>query len=311
MSRRLLAVVLTLSIYSFNANAFFFFIPIPNFAGKNDSKEACIGTNSKVGDTFKSSNGNVATIKSITGLSPKCPTEGNRVLALLEWSVSTTFASKAEMNIPDDYKLEDLNETQKFNGIILKATNSKDDTSLQITSLNRELVPDIKSYAEKLKVNTASILDDPEQTKIEELKINGIRALRYETKGKLKNLFGTRYSYLETIMEGDNEIILIESWATTSKFEKHKDAIEQLAFGISGLKPKSTETATKEPVKQTIDTAIKAVSDVTATTNEIIPPAATFNTTVQKLRDLQELKKEGLVTDEEFQTKKKQLLDKM
>ena len=55
---------------STNANAwFFFFFPLP---GARSSGDTCVTESAKPGDTFRSANGNVATVKSLSGTSYRC-----------------------------------------------------------------------------------------------------------------------------------------------------------------------------------------------------------------------------------------------
>ncbi|MDZ4202529.1 MAG: SHOCT domain-containing protein [Gallionella sp.] len=76
--------------------------------------------------------------------------------------------------------------------------------------------------------------------------------------------------------------------------------------------PKNPSNQQSNPPSVQTNTALKsqlAASDASAGTTSGTPPAS--ETTQQKLRDLQALRKDGVITEEEYQKKRQQLLDKL
>lgn len=69
----------------------------------------------------------------------------------------------------------------------------------------------------------------------------------------------------------------------------------------SNPQPTQTKTASKTQL---------ATSDASANTSSVAPSLAS-DTTPQKLRDLQALRKDGVITEDEFQKKKQQLLENL
>jgi hypothetical protein len=230
--------------YSLNANAWFFVFLPGSVTGKiadaitGAEGDICVSSSAIVGETFNSANGNVATIKSLSGTSSRCKQPELPIRAKVEFKMSSTFSSKAGINLPDGYKPKGITDLQRFNGMLLIALNSLNDTGVAVTTVKHDVISDMDTYVNNVRVKSLDSLDEPEQSATEELMIKGLKAWRYETKGKLKNLFGTRYTYVMTIIQGDNEVLALNSWCKTNEYEKYKDEIEGIAFGVEGISSK-------------------------------------------------------------------------
>lgn len=347
--KRLISRLAILSILiSTNANAGFLFLP-GNVTGKiadtitGSEGENCVGPNAKVGDTYRSVNGNIQTIKSLSGTSSRCVKPEQPIRARIEYTNSTTFLSKAGINIPDGFAPQNLTDLQKFNGGLLMAKNNVTDSGFYVSSVKRDVVSDLDAYSLKVRTNQAKPLDEPQQSEIEQLTINGIAAWRFETKGKVKNIFGTRYTYLTTILEGANEILILNAWTKTGNYEKQPEELKALAKSISGLEAPilkdgviastlqsdtlsainikenasnnvSTVGLTKPvdiPTVETPKVVSLAQSELApiAPVPEIILPGNEI--LVKKLRDLNALFKDGVITQGEFEIKKQEILKLM
>ena len=226
---------LTMLFWSFNANAWFFFLfPIPSFSGSGDT---CISSSFKVGDSIPSPIGkdNNAVIKSISGTSSKCK-EPFPKLATVQFNIMTS--SKAGIDIPDDYEQQKqaLTDLQKFNGIILIA-NSKTTRNKGFIVFYRQR-GDLKNSPESISQAAVSgmSLTDTETKNEQQLSINGMNAWRFEFSGKLKGVFGSRETYQITILEGDNEYVVISGYTPESNYENEKEDIGLLAYKISNIK---------------------------------------------------------------------------
>lgn len=235
MKKFLFLSFLILACTSTNACAWwFFFFPIPSGGSGRSGGDICVASSAKVGDTSRSANGNVVTIKELSGTSSRCKKPELPVLAKVEFTASE-FSSKAGINLPDGYTPQSLTDIQKFNGALLMAKNNATDSGIFITSAKRDVISDVPTFAAKVRENQTKTLDDAEQSDIEQLTINGMKAWRFETNGKVKNLFGTRYTYLITILEGDSEVVSINAWTRTNRYEIEKADMKQLASNVTGL----------------------------------------------------------------------------
>jgi len=346
IKRAISLLIVLLAALSTDANAWFFFFIPGSVTGKiadaitGSEGENCVSPDKKVGDTFRSPNGNVATIKSLSGTSSRCTKPELPIRALVEYSMSTSFTSSAGINVPDGFEPQSLNTLQKFNGGLLFAKNNTTDSGIYVATTKRDVVSDMMVFATNMRVSQAKQLDDPQQSEIERLTVNGVAAWRFETHGKTKNFFGTRYTYLTTLLEGDKEIIFINAWTRTGNYENQKDELKRLAEGVSGIKtpvspvvtlssPASVETLPSlAPVVATpsnvpvVDVPSTPHSVATPSTQPAAVPAATIvrapaaapaltssASKDEKLRELKRLNDAGLISKDIFLEQQRKILD--
>lgn len=289
-----------------NANAwFFFFFPIPGSRGAPG--DTCVTQNAKVGDSWRSPNGGVATIKEVSGTSSRCRKPEIPILAKVEYVAPASFTSKAGISLPDGFVPQSLTELQQFNGALVMAKDNGNDAGVFVTTTKRDIISDMTTYVINLRANQAKNLDDAKQTDTEQLMINGLKAWRFETAGKLKNLFGSRYTYLMTVLEGANEVVAINTWTNTGNYDKQKGNLIQLASKVTGLEPPPVPAEKpKEPANTVV--AVPPVADIPVAPVASSPPASTVE---DRLRELNRLYKEGLISKKEFEAKKSEILKAM
>ena len=241
--RKLLPVLfLALAAASTSANAWFFIFPIPVL--NKQPGDSCVKESAKAGDTFTSANGAVATIKSTEGRSMRCRKPETPILARVEYGAAPGFTSKAGIEVHPSYQPQDLTERQKFNGTLLYAKNTPADSGVFVTSIRKEAVPDIEKHVTATKARALSVMgDEAKQTDTEQLTINGARAWRFETDGKLKSALSSRYTYVMTILEGDNEVVLVNAWVNHLKGELSKDDVKKFAMSVNGIRTEGAAAA--------------------------------------------------------------------
>jgi len=244
--------------------------------------------------------------------------------------MSTSFQPKAGIELPSGYNPRNLTNLEQFNGTLLVAANNEKDSGILIRSTKREVISDMSRYVANLMADQTKSLDAAKQTTSEQLTINGLKAWRFETSGKLKNLFGTEYTYLMTVLEGDKEVVTVNTWTNTTWYKQERNELAQLAFLIQGVQPPSQAVT---PPAATAPTSIVASPPVTPTpsaSNDALPtvtPTARTSSTesvqvenrsspsvesaADRLRALGRLYKEGLITEKEFETKKAEILKSM
>jgi len=329
----LLAVLL---FSAFDAKAVFIPFIIP-FSIKAKPGDLCVTTSTKVGDVKTSPNGSTITIKSISGSSGHCKDPALPILAHGEYAASTTFSDKAGLDIPKGYDVESLTDMQKFGGGVLMAKNRSTDAGIYVTALKGELISDLDTYAANVKTNMTTRVDDAKQSAIETLVINGLPARRFSTDGKVKNIFGTRYTYLMTIMQGADEVVAVNVWAPTVRYETLRAELQHVAETINGLNPpNSIAPDSKSGAIPPAPLAVTDVKPVPATPP--VPPAAepapapasrqdgdkstatsegkpalspSTDTPENRLRRLNQLFAEGLITQDEYEAKKAEILKTM
>lgn len=221
---------------------FFFFIPTSALRGASDAVtgakgDICVKEGTQAGQTLNSPNGNTAKVISVSGTSTICRTPGLPIRAELEFTYK--FSSKAGIELPDDLQPGPLSDLDRFNGFLLKATSkTTSNHGLMITSTTRKPTSDIRTMANNIE---QAMLKSPRfkeaaSQKPEALKINGMEAVRFEVLGTLTGVFGQKITYLYTVLQGDEEIVVVNAYGPADFVESHRSEMQQLAGKVGGLR---------------------------------------------------------------------------
>jgi tetratricopeptide (TPR) repeat protein len=235
---RILAIAVA-SLLSTNANAwFFFFFPIPTGGGGSASTDnTCVAETAKEGDTHASPSGNIAKITKLSGTSSRCKEPDKPIVATVDYTSTVSFTSKAGINLPEKYKPITLTDRQRYyEGILLRAKTDDGKLYIQLTSVKRSIISSVPEFVKKRKDGHKN-LDDFTTSEIQELTVNAFPAWRYEQKGKLKGLFGSRMIMLHTVIESKDEVLVLEAWGYENDYPDEAETFKKLPFEIQGLTP--------------------------------------------------------------------------
>ncbi|HUO43388.1 MAG TPA: SHOCT domain-containing protein [Burkholderiales bacterium] len=228
------------------------------------------------------------------------------ILATVDYTSGVTFTSKAGIELPDKFKPMGLTDRQKFfEGILLKAKTDDGKLFLQVSAGKRSVVSSMPEFVKKWKAGLKNF-DDPTYSETEELTIDGFPTWRFEQKGKLKNLFGTRMTMLHTVMEAKDEYLIIQAWGYDNDYSEEVEAFKKLPSAIKGLTP-PTPIASAEKPSQGGQGSER--TDATPPPPPQAPPEE--NSTARRLRELGELRKQGLITEKEYNKKRQAILSDM
>ena len=247
---------LGLILFSSNANAWFFFILPGSVTSKigdaltGSEGENCVGPDAKVGDqtTF---NGVAMTIKSLSGNSSRCTDAVRPIRALLVPSTVATPApstlssptlvqedtTEAKIQLPLGWEILPIKDTMKGKGIVLYALNKTLDAGLFLTTIKRSGIADITTFVETRRTTQEANLREPKSSEISRLLTNGLNAWQFSTSGKLTN--GMRLTYLQTIYDGETEVVILNIWTLEGSFERQKDNFIKIAESLTGLRQRA------------------------------------------------------------------------
>ena len=242
--KKLSALILVVGLgISFNANAwFFFFLPPGATRAIGDAitgakGNICVKDTYKEGDVITSPNtGNTAKILSLSGTSSICQNPALPIRAELEFTFN--FAPKAGVDLSDEYEPVEILDLERFNGYVLKAkSKTQTNQGIQIVSYKRKPTLEIAQMANNIEAAATKNpkLKDAISKNPEKLTINGMPAIRFEVTGTLAGLFGSSETYLYTLLEGDSEILVINTYAPTDKFDPAKSEFLSIASKITGI----------------------------------------------------------------------------
>jgi hypothetical protein len=67
------------------------------------------------------------------------------------------------------------------------------------------------------------------------INVNGMNAVRFEIDATLGGLFGQKVTYLYTVLEGDSELVVVNTYAPTDVFAAQRVSMERISESIAGL----------------------------------------------------------------------------
>lgn len=317
------ALVSLLALASSNANAWFFFwFPIPTGGSNATSDNTCVAETAQEGDTMNSTNGNVAKIVKLSGTSSRCKDPSMPILATVDYTSGITFTSKAGIELPDKFKPMGLADRQKFfDGILLKAKTDDGKLYIQVSAGKRAAVSSMPEFVKKWKAGLKNF-DDPTYSETEELTVDGFPMWRFEQKGKLKNLFGTRMTMLHTVMEAKDEFLIIQAWGYDNEYPDEVEVFKKLPSAIKGLTPPipltpiattpsmSKDASGMEPRQGTVvdDTKPSTSGTSSAAQSQASTTQPAETAMARRLRELSELRNQGLITESEYKKKRQAIL---
>lgn len=116
---------------------------------------------------------------------------------------------------------------------VLFALNRTMDAGMFLRVTPRSAVTDFLMFTRSLRSEQQSKVRNPEATEVVELQISGRRAWRYTVTGTVPQEM--RITYLMTVIEGESEILVLNSWTSTPNFALIEDALSGLASSVAGL----------------------------------------------------------------------------
>lgn len=278
---------------------FFFFIPGSVVQATGDAISGakgnmCVKEGLEIGHIFTSPNGNTAKVLSLSGTSSICKNPAQPIRAEIEFTYS--FASKAGIELPDDFKPSTLTDFERFNGFLLKATSSSvREYGIQISATKKNPTTSIQLMANNIEQSMLANqrFSESKSLNAETITINGAPSVRFEIAVTMKGMFGSKGSYLYTILEGDDEIVVVNVYAPTEYIEEHRDEMQQYASRVSGIRA-----------------TVSAIAPLPAT-EPIAAPSAAEKAPVSsddRLQQLNKMLKNGLITKDEYNAKRKEIL---
>ena len=299
MKRTISLAILLFATASTNANAFFFFFLPGSVTSKisdaftGSEGDSCVMASTKVGDVIPLPNGGIATVKSLSGTSYRCTDPTHPIRALVDYSTSS-FTSKAGIDLPDGWESIPVDQ-QKANVIFSAKKPSAGDTFLIISAWRRGNDSDMMTFATNSKLATEKMLEQHQQSEIVQITVNGMRASRFEITGTANT--GNKYTGITTILEGDQEIVIVAAFSPADSYEEQKEEINHLPWNIKGIHtPALPAVASPAPVP-------------VATPPSTLPTQS--ESAASKLRALNALYKDGVINQNDFETKKQEILKSM
>jgi hypothetical protein len=179
-----------------------------------------------------------------------------------------------------------------------------------ISSTSKKANLDLDTQANNFERAQINALKDGSSKNSERLKINGLNALRFEVTGSTKGVFGKEMVYFVTLIDAGSEVIFINAWSPASVFPEAKPEFINIINSIKGLEGESVVDGIKTTItKQAMPTK---ASPNPSTLAPITPaPTGSVGTPADKLEALNGMLKKGLITQQDYDAKKAEILKSM
>ena len=254
----------------------------------------CVKATTKIGDVITSTAGNVAKVLFISGHSSLCTDPALPFRADIQFTnfLSLTF----KVQIPSDYESIKLSELQQFNGDLLTAeSKTTDNQGVVIDAIARRPTLSLATLANNLEKIQIAQMQEAVSQNPEELQINGMHAIRFEVIGILRGLIHQAITYQITLLEGEKQFIRVSAYAPTSVYPQQKARMQRIANTISGVEGPSAQMSAPS----------SSMLNSSPTTR--INPKNT-QSPAQRLEELKGLLKKGLITQDDYDNKKADIL---
>ncbi len=273
--------------------------------------------------------GKVGKITSTSGSSYRCSNPETPIRARVEVTSDTTATpldklatpaqtvvppviTSAGLRLPTGWEATLLTNGDKADGVVLNAINRATESRFSLFVYKREGVTDMTAFAASKRAWQASHFNETTQSEVVPLVVNGISAWRYIVSGT--SYSNTRYTYLHTVVDAGTEILLLSAWTTAENFEAQRPAMERLAEGLTGITA-TIPVAAASSATASAGSAASAASEVKEVPSVVSvpqsPSTAPTTNAAQRLRNLNDIYKDGLINKKEYEEKKKQILDSL
>jgi hypothetical protein len=146
-------------------------------------------------------------------------------------------SSNAQLELGDDWQQRPLQPGQDPKVVVLFAANKTTNTALTLGTIKRSDLGQIAVFAQTRQAALAANLTDAKLGSIESLMVGELPAWRYTVTGNAKRGNKVTWTYMVTIYEGRDEVIIVNTWTTLSNFELQQAEMHKIENGLSGVIP--------------------------------------------------------------------------
>jgi hypothetical protein len=99
---------------------------------------------------------------------------------------------------------------------------------------------DVALFAKTRQVGLAANLNDAKLGSIESITVGQLPAWRYTVTGNSKRGNQSSWTYMVTIYEGRDEVVIVNTWTTSLNFELQQSEMHKIENGLTGVAPPNT-----------------------------------------------------------------------
>lgn len=136
------------------------------------------------------------------------------------------------MALPSGFAMNAVPDKLKGAGVAFYAINRALDTGLMVTPVRHEGITDLTAYANTMRASQVDRLKDATSSEVTRVEVGGRNAARYSVTGIHNNV---KLTYVTTLIEGHDQIIIVDVWTGATNAQQHMSVLEGLAGTVSGI----------------------------------------------------------------------------
>ena len=205
-------------------------------------------------------------------------------------------ATKANFDFPAGWEKRDLTQPILAGGGSLYLINNSINSGLVVFSAKLDVVGSASGYIQARIATQLSALDNSSAKEITQSSIKGFPVTQVEITGNLKTGQKASFTYLLTFFETADEVVLLNMWSSTGNFPAQRAEFQRILSTISGVSPPINAPVKSSPI--TINIEKESTKSETSTS-------------INRLNNLNELLKKGLINQKDYDAKKSEILKTM
>lgn len=207
--------------------------------------------------------------------------------------------SPIKILLPEGWSDEVVTPRMKNENVRFFALNKSKDVGVALSVFKRSEIGDTRQRFASRRMAQMNALDAVSATDMIAITLNGFQGLQTEVTGNLKTGIKQRITYLQSAVEGTEEVVFITFWGLTNNHERNKPEFLRILGTLTGIgNPVSGST----PLRTTSPTGSQSM-------NTPLPSNTTEG--ARKLVELKSLLDAGVINAQDYEIKKQQILKSM
>jgi hypothetical protein len=210
-------------------------------------------------------------------------------------------ATQVRITLSDGWTEERITPKMQYENVIYFALNRSKDIGVGIAVLKRSEVSNWEKTFEFRRQAQIKALDNAVETEPSYFNLGTARGLQTEVTGNLKTGFKQRLTYLQSAIQGKDEVVFINFWVLADGYAQNKAEFLKIRETLTGFALPSTGV--------NLPPSTPSTTRATQTTNIAIPSGSTDG--AKRLIELKSLLDAGVINAQDYEIKKQIILKSM
>jgi len=133
---------------------------------------------------------------------------------------------------PSGFTNKPLSDEQRLQNVVVMEMNRSADVGAVLVAERHADINDVAAFAASRRAAQMSRLQEALASEVVPIQIGGRQAYRFQTDGVVK---GGRFTYLMTVIEGKDQVIVLNAWTSAANWSAQADLMRGLADRVKGI----------------------------------------------------------------------------